>query len=92
MVDRADAIAEAAHVTATKLRQRWDAARKQHAKTAECLEDKVAQAVVLAKIVDDRRNELRQEPESAIRARLARRLEFLEARRVGIEADAVRCK
>lgn len=91
-VDRADAIAEAAHVTAQRLRRKWDDARKANTTKATCLADKVAQAVVLAKTIDDRRAELRATSEPASRARLAKRLEILEERRVTLEGEALRCK
>lgn len=90
--DRADAIAEAAHVTAQRLRRKWDDARKANTQKATCLADKVAQAVVLAKVIDDRRAELRSASEPGARLRLAKRLEILEERRVALEGDALRCK
>lgn len=91
-LERADAIAEAARVTSTRLRRRWDEARKQHATAALCLQDKVAQAVVLAKTVDERCATLRSTADPSERTRLSRRLEALEERRVALEGEALRCK
>lgn len=88
---RADILAEAAHATATKLRRRWDGVRKSDDKAATCLQDKVAQAVVLAKRVDERRAELRDAKDDGERGKIARRLEVLEDRRVALEAEAARC-
>ncbi|MBI2391462.1 MAG: hypothetical protein HYV09_17870 [Deltaproteobacteria bacterium] len=88
---RADILAEAAHATATKLRRRWDGARKIDDKAATCLQDKVAQAVMLAKRVDERRAELRETKDAEARTKIARRLEVLEDRRVALEAEATRC-
>lgn len=90
-LDRADAIAEAAHVTAVSLRHRWDEARKHHRATEACLADKAAQAVVLAHAIDERRAEWKHETDPGTRKQLGKRLENLEERRVSLEGDALRC-
>lgn len=90
-VDRADAIAEAAHVTAVTMRHRWDEARKNHKTTEACLADKAAQAVVLSHAIDERRAEWKHETEPGAKKQLGKRLENLEERRVALEGDALRC-
>ena len=88
---RADALLEAARATATRVRRRWDEARKLHRPSAPCLEDKTTQATMLAKTVGERRSALASTSDPEERARLARRLEALEERRVHLEGEALQC-
>jgi hypothetical protein len=87
---RADTIAFASHVTATKLRHRWDDARHKDAALAACLEPKVAEAVVLMSRVGQKRVELR-DGSAAQQAHAARALETLDARRAELETESTAC-
>lgn len=87
---RGDAIAHAAHVTATRLRHRWDDARARDAALASCLEPKVSEAMMLISRIDLKRVELRDGDEKE-RARAAKALETLHARRGELEAESAAC-
>ncbi len=87
---RGDAIAFAAHVTATKLRHRWDDARAKDSRLASCLEPKVAEAMMLISRIDLKRVELRDGSDLE-RAHAASALETLFARRAELEAESTAC-
>lgn len=87
---RADTIAFATHVTATKLRHRWDDARKKDPALASCLEPKVNEAMMLMSRIDLKRVELR-DGNAMERAHAARTIETLDARRAELEAESTAC-
>lgn len=88
---RAETIAFASHVTATKLRHRWDGARAhKDALAAGCLEPKVSEAMMLMSRVDLKRLELR-DGNAAERAHAERALETLDARRKELEGESSAC-
>jgi len=88
---RAQKAADAAAVTARKLRRAWDRARASQPSAATCVEDKVARATTLAVRVEKRRIELREATDDKARAVALAAIDALDAQRLELEDEANVC-
>lgn len=88
---RAQKAADAAAITARKLRHLWDTARASQPSAATCVEDKVARATTLAVRVERRRLELREATDDKARAVALAAIDALDAQRLELEDEANVC-
>ncbi len=88
---RAAGAADAASITARRLRKQWDQVRSTNAAAASCVEDKVAQAIALSNRVERRRIELYEATDDKARAAALSAIEVLDAHRLELEGEANVC-
>jgi hypothetical protein len=89
--DPAASAADAAQISARKLRHQWDQFRSSEPVTATCLEDKVARALTIANRIERRRAELREATDDKARALALGAIGKLDEQRVELENEALLC-